>query len=276
LARSTLLLIAGAWLLVPMLPLLGGDREKASQGPLVAAMKFVKVPKGTFWMGWDSHDRQCKQVQIKQDFELAAYAVTQGQWEVVMGNNPSHFSRKGKGSAEVKGIPDADLKRFPVDTVSWDDAQNFLKKLNAREKGKGWLYRLPTEAEWEYACRGGATSKEDCSFDFYLARPTTDLSSKQANFDGEYPAGDAERGPNLLRTTKVGSYPPNRLGLYDMHGNVLQWCGDVGNGRRRVFRGGCWFSIGWECRAAYRGRYDQAHANSYLGLRLARVRSAPR
>ena len=107
--------------------------------------------------------------------------------------------------------------------MSWDDVQEFLQKLNAREKDSGWMYRLPTEAEWEYACRGGASSKEECSYHFYLDKPTNDLSSTQANFNGNYPDGGAAKGPYLERTTKVGSYQPNRLGLYDMHGNVWEW-----------------------------------------------------
>src|SRR5208283_843249 len=108
-----------------------------------------------------------------------------------------------------------DLKQFPVELVSCDDAQKFIKKLNEQEKGKGWLYRLPTEAEWEYACRGGATTEEECSFDFYFDKPSNDLSSKEANIENK-----------VGRTTKVGSYVPNKLGLYDMHGNVWQWCED--------------------------------------------------
>ena len=100
--------------------------------------------------------------------------------------------------------------------------QEFIKKLNDKERGQGWEYRLPTGAEWEYACRGAATSEAECSYDFYLEKPSNDLSSEQANFRGNFPAGNAPKGPNLLRTTKVGSYKPNKLGLYDMHGNVYQ------------------------------------------------------
>src|SRR5205823_2918425 len=109
----------------------------------------------------------------------------------------------------------------------WEDVvEQFLVKLNKQEKAIGWLYRLPTEAEWEYACRGRANSKEECSFHFYFDKPTDDLSSTQANFNGHFPVGTADKGPYLERTTKVGSYRPNRLGLYDMHGNVWEWCSD--------------------------------------------------
>jgi formylglycine-generating enzyme required for sulfatase activity len=143
-----------------------------------------------------------------------------------MGDNPSYFSPKGPGRNDALDVSDEELKLFPVETVSWNDVQEFLKKLNEKERGCGYLYRLPTEAEWEYVCRGGATSLEDCSFHFYFDKPTNDLFSEQANFDGEYPAGKAPKGKFIERPTRVGAYPPNRLGLCDMHGNVWQWCAD--------------------------------------------------
>jgi formylglycine-generating enzyme required for sulfatase activity len=267
-----------AFMLIPTLPFLavqGGGKQK--EDPLIAAMKFVKVPKGTFWMGGGSTNPPTKQVDIKEDFELAAYTVTQEQWQALMGNNPSWFSRDGAGKDKVKDVADADLKRFPVEQVSWDDVQEFLKKLNAREQGKGWLYRLPSEAEWEYACRNAATTKEDCSFDFYFDKPTNDLSSKQANFNGDTPAGNAEKGPNLGRPTKVGSYPPNKLGLYDMHGNVWQWCADRVNAKERwrLRRGGSWPRGGPDCTAAARNTGAQSGGEFYrvVGFRLARVPS---
>src|SRR5439155_19773783 len=100
-----------------------------------------------------------------------------------MGENASHFSRTGDGKDAVKDINDADLKRFPVDSVSWDQCQIFVAKLNSLEKETGWVYRLPKEVEWEYACRGGPMSdKLDSAFDFYFAQPTNTLLSEQANF----------------------------------------------------------------------------------------------
>jgi formylglycine-generating enzyme required for sulfatase activity len=266
-----------ALVLVGALPLLGsasGGKEKDKEDPLLAGMKFVKVPKGTFWMSKNGKNAQV-QVEIKEAFELAAYTVTQELWEAVMGNNPSWFSRQGKGKDAVKDIADADLKRFPVEMVSWNDVQEFLKKLNAREKGKGWLYRLPTEAEWEYTCRGAATTKEECSFDFYFDKPINDLSSQQANFDGDFPAGKAEKGPYLGRTTKVGSYAPNKLGLYDMHGNVLQWCADLwdAKGSDRVIRGGSWYYLGVFGAAANRYGDEPVNANKVVGFRLLAVPS---
>jgi formylglycine-generating enzyme required for sulfatase activity len=167
------------------------------------------------------------------------------------------------------------LKHFPVEWLLWKDTQDFLKKLNEREKGKGWLYRLLTEAEWEYACRNAATTKKECSFDFYFDKPTNNLSSRQANFNGDFPAGQADKGPVLGRPTKVGSYPPNKLGLYDMHGNVMQWCVTVddGGGSTPVLRGGSWNFIGLGCSAGQRLWYTPSLRDDSIGFRLARVLS---
>ncbi len=243
-------------------------------GPL--GMKFVRLPKGTFYMGWDGPDKPGKKTEIATDFEIAIHPVTQGQWQAVMGNNPSWFSRDGLGKDKVKDIPDADLKQFPVEQVSWEDAQAFIQKLNDREKGGKGLYRLPTEAEWEYACRGGATSEEECSYHFYFAKPTNDLSSDQANFNGNNPFGRALKGRYLERTTKVGSYKPNKLGLYDMHGNVWQWCQDAEDGGwARVTRGGSWAIGGEGCRSADRNCPTPTIRGRALGFRLARVPARP-
>jgi eukaryotic-like serine/threonine-protein kinase len=249
------------------------EPPQPKDGPL--GMKFVPLPKGTFYMGWDSEDKKATKTEVKEDFEIGVYTVTQGQWQELMGKNPSWFSRDGGGKDEVKDIKDEDLKQFPVEVVSWDDAQEFIKKLNDQEKGKGWSYRLPTEAEWEYACRGGATLEEECSYDFYFDKPTNDLSSKQANFDGEFPAGKAAKGPVLHRPTKVGSYAPNKLGLYDMHGNVWQWCNDLYDPKAspRVGRGGDWSVGAGECRAGDRSGFTPVGRISALGFRLARVPS---
>src|SRR5262249_37848311 len=116
-------------------------------------MTFVRLPKGTFYMGWDGRPGSAKKTEIKEDFEIAVHDVTQGQWEAIMGNNPSWFSRRNS----VLDISDEELKLFPVENVSWDDVQAFLKKLNAKERGRGYWYRLPSEAVWQYVCRGGAT-----------------------------------------------------------------------------------------------------------------------
>ncbi len=249
------------------------EPPKPKDGPL--GMKFVPLPKGTFYMGWNGEKGSAKKTEIKEDFEIGVYTVTQGQWQAVMGKNPSWFSRDGEGKDKVKDIKDEDLKQFPVEQVSWEDCQEFVKKLNEQEKGKGWVYRLPREAEWEYACRGGATSEEECSYHFYFAKPTNDISSKEANFNGNFPFGKADKGPYLERTTKVGSYASNKLGLYDMHGNVWQWT-STAEASNRVIRGSGWIHYGVGCLAAIRNANTPSNRrSSILGLRLARVPSAP-
>src|SRR4029079_16166428 len=166
----------------------------------------------------------------------------------------------------VQGIAEADLKRFPVESVSRDDAQLFLAQLNKRDKQGGWEYRLPTEAEWEYACRGGPVDKLDSAFDYYLEKPAAELQPTQAN---------CEHGKPLKRTCKVGSYQPNRLGLYDMHGNVHEWCDDELKVEKaasgRVARGGGGFHDPENCRAATRSPTSPSAGYNSLGLRLARV-----
>ena len=229
-------------------------------------MKLAFIPKGTFQMGGGGGKVGDKEVEIAHDFYLGVYQVTQGEWEKVMGNNPSHFSRTGAGKDLVKDIPDEDLKRFPVEMVSWNDAQLFLEELNKREIEPGWVYRLPKEAEREYACRGGpASTKLEYGFDFYFEKPTNQLLPDQANFD---------HVKGLKRTCKVGSYKPNRLGLHDMHGNVWEWCEDAQNNAdegARVIRGGRWDAPATGCRAAAPGWGGPAARYNAIGLRVARV-----
>jgi formylglycine-generating enzyme required for sulfatase activity len=243
-------------------------------------MPFVLVPAGTFWIGGGGGTPGERQATIAHDFNMGVFPVTQGQWQTLMGNNPSWFSRMGDGKEDVKQISDAELQLFPVEQVSWEDAQQFIERLNASERGSGWVYRLPTEAEWEYACRGGATTREECSYHFYfaspddsqqlIAQPTNGLSSHDANFNGNYPAGNASKGPYLQRTSKVGSYRPNKLGIYDLHGNVWEWCADA-VGPVRVFRGGGWGRSGPLCRAADRNWCAPSVRSDSLGFRVARV-----
>ena len=235
-------------------------------------MKFQLIPRGSFWMGEPGEQRQ---LVIPHEFYLGVYPVTQGQWRSVLGSNPSYFSRSGGGSELVKDIAEADFLEFPVERVSWVDVQEFLQKLNHGGRADGLVHRLPSEAEWEYSCRGGASSQADCSFDFYLPEPTNDLSSKHANFNGSYPFGNARAGEYLQRTSRVGFYAANRLRLYDMHGNVWEWCAELyeSGGSRRVVRGGSWFASGSGCRAWLRSGFEQIHRYFNVGFRLAAVPS---
>jgi formylglycine-generating enzyme required for sulfatase activity len=237
-------------------------------------MTFVRLRKGTFYMGGGG-GRAGKKTEISEDFELAVHDVTQGQWEAVMGNNPSHYSPKRGGAG--KDISEEELKLFPVESVTWDDAQAFIQRLNEKERASGYLYRLATEAEWEYACRGRATSEDQCSYHFYFDQPTNDLSSEQANFNGDFPFGKAPKGKYLGRPTRVGAYPSNKLGLCDMHGNVWQWCADVAKGGSvRVVRGGGWGGDGLVCQAAMRNQVPPGYRDFGLGFRIARVPLRPK
>jgi formylglycine-generating enzyme required for sulfatase activity len=236
-------------------------------------MTFARLPKGTFYMG-GGRGQPGNQTEIDEDFEIAIHDVTQGQWEALMGKNPCHFSRMGEGRNSVVNISDEELKLFPVEMVSWDEVQEFIKRLNEKERGRGYLYRLPTSAEWEYACRGGVTSKEDCSHDFYFDRPTDVLTSELANFNGNTsPPGKPPNGKFVGRPTRVGAYPPNRLGMCDMHGNVCQWCADhfPGDKVARVVRGSCWGDTVHNCQARYRFGAWPNHRAHHYGFRLARV-----
>lgn len=230
-------------------------------------MEFVRVPKGKSWLGGGNGKAGDKDVVFTEDFYLGKYEVTQEEWGKVMESMPSHFSRFGDGSHEVTDIPDAELKRFPAENVSWDDSQLFLRELNQRDQQQGWVYRLPTEAEWEYACRGGPLSdKLDSAFDFYFDKPVRQLQPEQANF---------EHGQGLKRPCRVGSYQPNKLGLYDMHGNVWEWSDNAeigGDGAPlRIHRSGSWICISGDCGAAARGRNAPAGRYGSVGLRVVRV-----
>jgi serine/threonine protein kinase/formylglycine-generating enzyme required for sulfatase activity len=231
-------------------------------------MEFVRVPKGKAWLGGGEGKPGDREVAVEQDFYLGVYEVTQGEWERVLGKdrNLSRYTRTGANAADVAGLSDADIKRLPIDSVSWDDCQEFVRKLNEQVDEPGWTYRLPTSDEWEYACRGGPGQPwEQYGYDFYLDRATIDFPRGKVNLkDG---------GPD--KPVKVGSYPPNRLGLYDMHGNVFEYCDEVTSGgddnNLRILRGGFWNDGSEFGRARNSGAIAPANRYTGGGLRLARV-----
>jgi formylglycine-generating enzyme required for sulfatase activity len=245
-------------------------------------MKLVRIPSGKFKMGSptdDKHrgrDEQQHEVEISKPFYLGVHEVTQGQYKKVMGSNPSYFSSAGTGKGKVAGLDTSD---FPVENVSWEDAVEFCKKLSAlpAEKGAGRTYRLPTEAEWEYACRAGAADSSPYHFG-------NAISTATVNYGGFRGLGGSPG-----RTCKVGSYKPNKFGLFDMHGNVWEWCSDwyerdyYGKspkvdpqgpmmGTQRVFRGGSWQNPDYCCRTASRiGLASPKLRNYVIGMRAVAV-----
>ncbi|MGF1519156.1 MAG: SUMF1/EgtB/PvdO family nonheme iron enzyme [Nodosilinea sp.] len=227
-------------------------RENLGNG---ITLDLVRIPAGQFLMGAPAgeegrFDEEGPQHRVTvSEFWLGKYPVTQAQYQAIMGQNPSHFSENGANR--------------PVETVSWHDAVAFCQKLS---KKMGRTYRLPSEAEWEYACRAGTTTP------FYFGSTITpDL----ANYDGNYTYANGPTGTFRKQTTEVGQFPPNAFGLYDMHGNVWEWCADhwhpnyegaptdgsallLPGGRKSVeryswmMRGGSWSDISMVCRSAFR------------------------
>src|SRR5581483_9298694 len=160
---------------------------------------------GKAWLGGGAGKVGTREVEFKDDFYLGIYEVTQDEWQRVMQKNLSWASRTGQGKDAVKSISEDELKRFPVENVSWDDCLEFIKRVNAQASETGWEYRLPSEAEWEYACRGGPMKDQaESGFDYYSDQPSTQLLVNQANF---------KTAKDWKRPREVGSYSPNRLGL---------------------------------------------------------------
>ncbi|BAY79863.1 hypothetical protein NIES25_63510 (plasmid) [Nostoc linckia NIES-25] len=226
-------------------------------------LDMVEIPGGSFNMGSPlaengrTKNEEPQHVVNVPAFFIGNFEVTQEQYQQIMGSNPSFF----KGA------------KRPVEKVSWNDAIDFCKKLSQKT---GRKYRLPSEAEWEYACRAGTTTP------FHFGETIT---TELANYDGDSAYASAPKGKNRQETTQVGSFPHNAFGLYDMHGNVWEWCQDTwhdsyegapsdgsawidNNNSTRILRGGSWISNPIRCRSAYRGYDDRNVHYKYIGFRV--------
>jgi len=227
-------------------------------------MDFVLIPAGEFDMGSpDSEEDRgddegpVHRVKMSKPFYMGKFPVTQEQYLAIIGKNPSHFSGKN----------------LPVEEVSWDDSVEFCEKLSRKD---GKTYRLPTEGEWEYACRAGTRTP------FHTGAT---ISTDQANYDGNYTYGSGRKGVYRQKTTEVSSFSPSAFGLYDMHGNMWEWCSDrygenyyssspgvdpqgPDTGSCRVLRGGSWDHVPCGCRSAFRlwGAPDRRVLN--IGFRI--------
>jgi formylglycine-generating enzyme required for sulfatase activity len=271
-------------------PVVAGPASPAPQpapsGPAPGAiytnsilLQLAYIPAGTFQMGSPPSERERDiderqfQVQITHGFRMSVTTVTQKQWHAVMGEH--YVSPDGMHPDELLEshfVGDS----FPVSCVSWFEANEFCRRLSALEHR---TYRLPTEAEWEYACRAGTTT----AFSFGDV-----LSASTANVDASAPYGappPADDSSDQMRPTPVGSYPPNSWGLYDMHGNVMQWCADwygdyplgsavdpagpeKGTTATRVVRGGSWLHAAKIARSASRWSYPPVIRSDYIGFRI--------
>ena len=225
-------------------------------------MELISIPSGTFLMGWAdarNHDESpAHQVTISRGFLIGKYEVTAGEWKTVMGKEPPGFT--------------ADY--LPAQFITWNDAQEFIRRLN--QKNDGYIYRLPTEAEWEYACRAGTKS----AFSF-----GDTISTDQANYNGNTVFGNGQKGVYRERPVPVGSFPANAFGLCDMHGNCNQWCQDWYDhnyyrksprndpvnetaSAMRVLRSGSWGSYPGICRSAHRSGSTPDYRNNTIGFRV--------
>ncbi|MBV6621440.1 MAG: formylglycine-generating enzyme family protein [Rivularia sp. (in: Bacteria)] len=226
-------------------------------------LEMVSIPGGSFKMGSSPGEKQRSQNEEPQHtvnvpaFFMGKFEVTQEQYQKVMKKNPSRF----KGN------------KRPVERVSWHNAVEFCKKLSQKTR---CTYRLPSEAEWEYACRAGITTP------FHFGETITD---ELANYRASITYASEPKGEYRGETTPVGKFPPNSFGLYDMHGNVWEWCQDTwhnnyngapkngsawidNNNRCRVLRGGSWIDNPDYCRSAYRNIIYQVYDYDLFGLRV--------
>jgi len=223
-----------------------------SIGSSLEKMKFVRIRQGTFTMGSPEKEKDLslytprkdfeplrEDVKILNDFYLGQYEVTLAQYDLVMGTKLSK-NRVG---------------RLPVEMVTWDEATAFCTLLSRKT---GRTIRLPNEQEWEYACRAG----KDTPFHF-----GEKLDGELANCNGKFPFPPGKEGEYHGRTKVVASYPANPWGLFDMHGNVAEWCDDTG--ATKLIRGGSWFQPATQCRAAVRYGKRRDHRFTWIGFRVA-------
>jgi formylglycine-generating enzyme required for sulfatase activity len=253
---------------------------RAGEEREVAGVKFCWCPPGKFLMGSppDEPERRPDETQVEvtltRGFWAGKYEVTQGQWRRLIGELPGELTAEGGTGDDL-----------PVYNVNYPEAETFLRKLtelarNASDLPEGWAFRLPTEAQWEYACRAGTTTASAFG---------NSLDRRQANFQGKSYNTD-EQGPSFNHATPVGSYPANAWGLCDMHGNVFEWCRDwyheklpggtdpdlssvKGTRNRdgsysRVRHGGAWCDDGEPCRSARRLRYEPERRSDHIGFRV--------
>lgn len=251
---------------------------KPGEAREIVGIQFCWCPPGKFVMGSPRNEPERRpdenqvEVTLTKGFWMAKFEATQGQWKRVMRKLP------GPLTAE---LPEGD--DFPVGNVNFDETEAFCQKLTELGHQSGqlprdWEFRLPTEAQWEYACRAGTTTATSFG---------DKLSSKQANFKGK-PYNGAEPGPVLNRAAKVGSYPANAWGLHDLHGNTFEWCRDwyhpklpggidpdlySAKAASRVRRGGCWADEGWPCRSAFRVRFEPERRYDHIGFRVVVVQA---
>ena len=219
---------------------------------IIAGIEMVKVEGGTFLMEKDTSVWGLKPVHSVTlgSYSIGKFEVTQAQWKAIMGNNPSQFQPENLSSFKVE-----ESDQFPVELVTWYYAQDFIQKLNAKT---GKNYRMPTEAEWEYAARGGNKSMG------YTYSGSNDINAV-AWYNNNH-------GDNVMH--QVGTRQPNELGIYDMSGSVLEWCSDIDlsnngvNWEKRVIRGGEVFSQASSCTPIYKRLVNGDDRSNFIGIRL--------